>query len=809
MDAVLEQIIVDRLAASDIGEDAADLVLAACGGAAELERAIGGDAPDRVASDPQLALAERDRGVYLAAVTVQGFRGVGRAVELPLTAGPGLTIVVGRNGSGKSSFAEGLELLMTGANSRWAERTKVWSEGWQNLHFDGDTVLEARLQVEGEPGATRLRRAWPHGTLFAPGNCEVTAGDGTPTSLDGLGWTAALSRYRPFLSFDELGSMFDEQKHMYDALSAILGLDDVDALADTLRQARLSRDKQVKAGKQEAAAIAPLLADLEDPRAAAVAGVLAGSVPDLDAVAAAVEGTDATGDLSVLRALTSLSVVDEGTLEQRLDALAAARTALDAVRDTDAGRAESVSRLLSAALEHHQHHDSADCPVCGTAGALDADWQSRTVREITRLDQDAAAAELARQAEAAARRRVTDLLPPTPPAPVTAARELGLDPADVEIAWDRWRAERDVLDDPSSVARLRETVGRLREAAAALAARAQVELDHREDAWRPVARRLVAWLPVARAAAAADAARADLKTAEDWVKTAAAELRDERLDPIADAARANWALLRQESNVSLEGFRLHRSGTSRRAEIDVRVDESQASAIGVMSQGELHALAVSVFLPRAALPESPFRFAVIDDPVQSMDPAKVDGLARALARASDRRQVIVFTHDARLTEATRRLGLDATVLEVTRQPRSVVGIRAGLDPVERYLEDARALQLSEHVPRPVVDRVVPGLCRHALEAACTLVVRRRRLARGEAHADIDTVLDATTTLYRHVALALFDDADRSGDVLRSVNNRFGAAAGDAVKAANAGVHETVPVDLRAVERLARDLATLP
>lgn len=806
MDAVLEQIIVDRLAAADLGEGAADLVLAACGGAAELEAALHGAAPERETPDPQLALAERDLGVYLASVSVQGFRGVGKAVELSLDPGPGLTIVVGRNGSGKSSFAEGLELLMTGANSRWAARTKVWSEGWQNLHFDGDTVLEARLQVEGDPGATHLRRAWPHGTLFAPGQCEATAGDGTPTSLDGLGWTTALSRYRPFLSFNELGSMFDEQKHMYDALSAILGLDDVDDLAETLRQARLARDKQVKAGQKDAAAIAPLLADVDDPRATTVADALASRTPDLDAIAAAVEGTDASGDLSVLRALTSLAVADEPALDERIAALETARAELAALRGTDAGRAESVSRLLSAALEHHQHHAAADCPVCGNRDALDDDWQSRTIREITRLDHEASTAEHARRAESAARRRVADLLPPSPPSPVTAARDLGLDPAELEIAWDRWRAERDDLDDPSSLARLRETVARVRRAAHALAARAQVELDHREDAWRPVARRLNEWLPVARAAAAADAARSDLKTAEDWVKATAAELRDERLDPIADAARENWGLLRQESNVSLEGFRLHRSGTSRRAEIDVRVDDSEASAIGVMSQGELHALAVSVFLPRAALPESPFRFAVIDDPVQSMDPAKVDGLARALARAARARQIIVFTHDERLTEATRRLALDATVFEVTRRPNSVVGIRAGLDPVARYLDDARALTLSEEVPREVVDRVVPGLCRHALEAACTLVVRRRRLARGEAHADIDAALDGATTLYRHMALALFDDAGRSGDVLGTVNNRFGRDAADAMKAANAGVHETVPVDLRAIERLARALA---
>ncbi len=807
MDAALEQLIVDRLAAGELGETAADYVLAACEGAAALEQAVGGAAPERAPSDPQLSLTEHDLGVYLASLGVQGFRGVGKRVDLALNPGPGLTIVVGRNGSGKSSFAEGLELLMTGANSRWASRTKAWSEGWQNLHFDGETVLEAQLQVEGEQGATRLRRAWDHGAPLGVGGagCEVTTGDGTPTSLDGLGWTAALSRYRPFLSFNELGSMFDEQKRMYDALSAILGLDDVDALAETLRQARLQRDKLAKAGKAEAAAFGPLLDGLDDPRAETVRAALGAA--DLEAVEAAVTGTDEVGDLTALRALAGLTMPGEPELDERLAALDTARAELEAVRDTDAGRAASVSRLLSTALAHHEHHAGTDCPVCGTSGALGDDWRSHAVKEITRLDHEARAVEAARAAAAAARRRVGDLLPASPPGAVAAARTLGLDPAELEIAWDRWRDERDQVDDPSSTVRLRDTVARLRRAADALAVRAQVELDHREDAWRPVARRLAEWLPTARAARDAEAARKDLKAAEDWVKAAATDLRAERLAPIADAARANWELLRQESNISVAGFRLTASGTQKRAEIDVRVDDSEASAIGVMSQGELHALAVSVFLPRAALPESPFRFAVIDDPVQSMDPAKVDGLARALARAAGRRQVIVFTHDERLTTATRRLGIDATVLEVTRQPGSVVGIRPGLDPIERYLDDARALELSD-VPAAVVARVLPGLCRGALEAAALLAVRRRRLARGDAHAAIDAALGDATKLYPRLALALFDDSAKHGEVLKRVNNKWGPKAGDAVKAANAGVHETVAIDVREIERVARGVAAL-
>src|SRR5207249_9302180 len=68
-----------------------------------------------------------------------------------------------------------------------------------------------------------------------------------------------------------------------------------------------------------------------------------------------------------------------------------------------------------------------------------------------------------------------------------------------------------------------------------------------------------------------------------------------------------------------------------------------------------HPLSLHDALP--ILSSSPFRFVVIDDPVQSMDPSRVDGLAWALEETAQTRQVIVFTHDERLHEAVRRLGI--------------------------------------------------------------------------------------------------------------------------------------------------------
>ena len=72
-----------------------------------------------------------------------------------------------------------------------------------------------------------------------------------------------------------------------------------------------------------------------------------------------------------------------------------------------------------------------------------------------------------------------------------------------------------------------------------------------------------------------------------------------------------------------------------------------------MNRRFIAVLALALFLPRATMPESPFRFVVLDDPVQAMDPAKVDGLVKVLLEIAKTRQVVVFSHDDRFASAVR------------------------------------------------------------------------------------------------------------------------------------------------------------
>jgi hypothetical protein len=225
-----------------------------------------------------------------------------------------------------------------------------------------------------------------------------------------------------------------------------------------------------------------------------------------------------------------------------------------------------------------------------------------------------------------------------------------------------------------------------------------------------------------------------------------------------------------------------------------------------MSQGELHALGLSLFLPRATVEQSPFRFVLIDDPVQAMDPAKVDGLAQVLADVAADRQVVVFTHDDRLADAVRRLEIPATVWEVQRGERSAVELRPNADPVSRYIDDARAMALTRNLPSDLRGELVATCCRSAVEAACHVKIRRVRLGRGEAHADVEKLISVARSTREKVTLAVFDDPGRGSELLGTVRSEQGGRAVDALQHCRQGAHHGLDGDLRPfvadVERLA-------
>jgi energy-coupling factor transporter ATP-binding protein EcfA2 len=825
--------LIERAEAATLDGKVRDLVLAACLGRDELTAAIGGSPPtaERVAAAAGATVEPNP--IFLASITVAGVRGIAgdssgagdtgngggggasggggggggasgaggggsggggasgdgsggvRPARLGLRPGPGLTLVVGRNGSGKSSFAEAAELALYGTSRRFENREKAYERGWANLHHTGERFVEVRLVEEGQSGETVLRREWPDGADLDDGKVWAQQRGGPRVAPAELGLGEAIAGWRPFLSYNELGSLLDAgPAKLYDSLAAVLGLEEWVAVSELLGAARKELDDRRKRVDAAAKALRELLGRSEDERAAeALRALPARGAPDLEALAAlSGQAAPAGSGLAGLEDLARLPALDGEALAGFAAAVREALRRLDEVAGTDADRASRIATLLEHALEHHEYDGDGPCPVCG-AGRLDAGWAEATAAEVARLREEARNADEANARWDALSARVPQLLATLPaPRPVE-----GNAPLEAYLA-QRGRFAASAGDPAALAGAIEEHLAGLAGALDEVRTSAAAELERRRDVWQPVAAAILAFLPEARAHLAEAPAIDALKRAGDWVENETLVARNDRFGPIKAQARHYWERLGQQSNVRLDDIVLAGTKTRRRVELGVSVDDKEGVALGVMSQGELHAMALSLFLPRAMLPESPFRFLVVDDPVQAMDAIRVDGLALVLAEAATSHQVVVLTHDARLVEAAERLELGATVLEVVRGEHSLLTVRTKLSPAGAYLADARAVIRTEACPADVTAKVVPGLCRNALEAACFAVGWRRLLGEGRRHDEIESALRRTEKLLPRLALALFGDGERAGDVLNEVNRRFGRDAGDLVQALNRGAH---------------------
>ncbi len=809
MDDALLDVVLGRLDRVPLEQEAERLLLAACDSEAALAAGLLGE--DREEPEHRQGRPEAEpAGAYLRSITVCGFRGIGPEATLELQPGPGLTLVVGRNGSGKSSFAEGLEVLLTGDLRRWQEHP-AWRAGWRSLHTPDRTRLAADVVVE-DAGPAVVERIWEPDAAFSDSRATVQFAGKKREELVRLRWQEALEPHRPFLSHSELEAFFSRPSHLYELIFSVLGLGDLTAAATRLGTARKAREDGLKQVNQDLPALLDRLDSLQDERASSCRTALSGRRRDLELALSVATGSAVAqpgGDVGRLRQLSQIMVPSKEQADLVVLSLRDAASAIAAVAGTQADQAMTVAGLLNSALRLYHQHGPGACPVCGSAGAMDDEWRSRTEREATRLEEQAAEAREARALVTEAKALVGNLVQDMPSALATIP--IGpADPARAREVWANWRRYPDG-DSPDGLQKLAEHITKLwpllSEAVSTLASAADAELAMREDKWAPVGRDVVAWCTRAQDAEAGAAVVPALTMAINWLKKANDDIRNDRLAPIGDQARMIWSRLRQESNVDLGIIRLSGSSTSRKLDVSVTVDGAVGSALGVMSQGEVNALALSIFLPRAMLAASPFRFLVIDDPVQAMDPAKVEGLARVLEEVSRSRQVLVFTHDDRLPEAVRRLAIPGRILEVTRRVGSLVDVRPALSPVERQLKDAQDLCADRALPAEVAAKVIPGLCRLAAEAAFTEATRRTQLRAGRRQAEVEAGIEAADTLTKKAALAMFGDADRGAEVLPRLGG-WRRTAADTYKSLNKGAHGGHSGSLRSLVDDTRSLTIL-
>lgn len=724
--------------------------------------------------------AQPATGAFLRSIQVTGFRGIGSSVKLALEPAPGLTVVAGRNGSGKSSIAESLEMVLTGGTYRWKNKKSTqWSEQWRNMHFVGSPEIVAEIVEEGA-GPIRLRTRWDAHSTDVTSHATsvqrtVNGARGPAQDAAVLGWAPSLETYRPILSYDELGGLLESgPSELYDAIAKVLG---TEQLADALgriksRLTRLSAPQKTATADRRALQAEAAL--LDDERAQAVAPLLKKTSPDMTAIRELATGVTQPdrGIVASLRALAQLQSPDPASVARAAARLRAAISGMANAGEAEAARRVARLDVRRQALRLHSEHGDQSCPVCNK-GALDDPW-AETSRDLI-AHEEAELSELSdARAELDAARQALRSLVTRRPAPTNHAPIKELEPvlADLRQTWEAFESvpggDLDLAD------HLELHADDLGSAVGTVRADATVALSERDDAWGPLAARISAWCATWDDVLEKKSAVDRLTAAEKWLKENDARLKNERIAPISAAAKHAWTLLRQESNVDLGDLKLEGQLTRRRVTISATVDGTEAgNALPVMSQGELHALTLALFLPRATLDESPFRFVILDDPVQAMDPAKVDGLVALLSEIARTRQVVVFSHDDRLPAALRRVNASARIYEVVRGPGSAVAISAAEDPATRYLSDADALCKDDRVPVEILRRTLPGLLRMAIESAARDRFYATRLTRGDALTEVETVWNDAHGTSQRVSLAIYDSVTSLDTWLKTESRKKG------------------------------------
>jgi len=765
----------------------------------------------------------KDSNYFIKEVEVQGFRGIGSTAVLRMPAQPGLIVVSGRNGSGKSSFAEGLEVALTGRSARLASKSGVWLSRWRNLHEQDSVHVAVRLMSPAtgpnqQGSEVVIDVQWPPDAEITDGRVEVLINDhSAPTGRQQLDWDRAMEIFRPILTYEELGALLDgKPSELHDALHRALSLERLDEadrrLAAQVRAVSEPEERERKQRRQ-AKALAEGIADAE-PRARQAKALLSARNTDREALQTLARGSDRPAD-DVIKELDAVidwasRVINSETgvtdVVQRLRSWRGVSDSLAAQIEVDA---HEQSELLRLALAWHARHDGSDtCPVCGNEG-LNEEWRKgaqRTIEEGAerRRRMDEASKELA-QAQQVAR----DLLAaaPTPPALTRIAGDERPWATQCSQAAQAWNALSAVTAPDGLADHIEQEYPRYVEAVRHAAAMATAERTSREDAWQPVADAIMAWAAAHRDAAETKPERDAVSGAHAWLRQKMHDIRNDRIRPLAEAAGRIWSDLRQESSVELGSVTLAGTSTQRRVDLRAKVDDESTEALAVMSQGELHALALSLFLPRASQRDSPFGFIVLDDPIQAMDPAKVEGFVAVMERLAEEHQVIVFSHDDRLPAAVRRRGVPARVYEVVRGQQSSVQVRLSSSPADRHLSDAKSMARDRDLPEGTLRRALPIVLRSAVESAAKVRFFDRALDEGITLAGCEDTWESRRLTADRLRLGLGLDQGAFELWLQQGSRR--RALGVTTTAVHQGLSGDITGCIRAVEEVVRVLEDDP
>ena len=645
----------------------------------------------------------------LKKVTIDGFRGAPRPFELRLD-GKSLCLL-GENGNGKTTIAEGLEYWSTGRLENFA-REGCGLDAAINLDHDGPATITCERQ-----GHATLRRK-----LSGPNadDLEIVS----PAALD-----SSLPPRLPILRHGTMAGFMDNTPGKKKrALLSALGLAELLEFRDTLVTAAGAANRTANDAKEQATGELSALGD-ECAGASVIQQAEAHRV-DAGLGQPITTETDLLS-LDLARTPAVETRVNRAELVEKVarNAEAINAAAIDGwnkiVKSREAAEGAALHDLVSAGQKVLESWGEDVCPLClkpDDRSRLSASLAERAV-SLAKLDERFRSARFAlenlRDNTAALADAITTLLgsPPMggwPHADVlrqTATRlKEHADAAKAALADDKeCLAAQDVSLD--------ELLSKLRAAAVSdLESPASVALVKLERLRMALQRSRKLQREAEAKQKVADAIGGLRELAEQEVR-AAVEGAISTLGTVAADFYGRLVLNPVYSDVELKYTEDRSGGIEFTLTFDARHRVSPPQR--VVSDSQLNALGLALFLARLKIEDTPWRTLVLDDVVNSFDADHRMGLARLLTEEFSDWQVLLFTHDNVFAAMSERFFIGWRFWQIAAwTPREGPTLSEG-DPLKRLKARLEAGETASDLG---------GLARVALERGLSRPLERLGLA---------------------------------------------------------------------------------
>lgn len=595
----------------------------------------------------------------LLGMEVEGFRGAKQSINIAFDSMPGVTVLHGENGSGKSSITEALRMALEGqvglthfgakANIQdlWGsvdERSSGTETSLVSVHFQDADKPDVRLSLKVKfDGKSVLRTA----------ELRAESGDIIFFPEDSSAWTqwnSALRAAPPIFAYAELANELQKRGDLQTWLSACLAMDTANREFNSAVAERQTKARVAKNAIESARVAADVrLSDVD--RVATESGISEitaiqwGALEDqrqLDLWLATQDLSERIKQDKPLPKDLYLELLDysENYKELKTAWITAAKAALNTPVAT------ALVDLDNKIRESHQEDNEGICPVCG---AQSPHWQGHLHEQALSF---VSAHKASERLDRHVRLRHTKLFEPirnclplishdyqdtsavndvthmlAHPGVASSTKD-DLDPSvldaiDALCAWVRSDSAKTFVNTAVSVADLRHQW-----------------LCERWDAMTPF---LKVWQENYREALVAD----EWKTALSRWNTHLATLRKGRSAKLRELVSPMVSALLGDVGIELALLEVNKIETK----LILKNRRGEEVELSHLSAGQRNALILGPIL--GTIGGGIFKFCFLDDPVHAFDDFRVDQLAATLANIGQKQSLIVTTHDGRFVEYLR------------------------------------------------------------------------------------------------------------------------------------------------------------